>query len=196
MRIARLLSALIIIVLVTGCAHPLAINPDIVNIEPEHGREPIAKNVGYYIAPNARDMAVETPGGGGDKVTYKPYNNMEAGIYKMLSNVFQNVTLLQSPDDTETIQNKSIAYIITPNITTTSSSSSAFTWPPTHFSVTLMCDINDSNGKHVAKESVLGEGHAEYEEFKSDFSLAGKRAAQDALLKMQSVLLRLPALRK
>jgi hypothetical protein len=43
---------------------------------------------------------------------------------------------------------------------------------------------------------VSGEGSAEFSEFKSDFSLSGKRATADALLKMQRVLLDTTELRK
>lgn len=195
MRTVLLVLSLALVTLVSGCAHPLAIGPDIAKIERDGSIQPIGKSVGYYIAPDIRDKAVTTPGGGGDSVTYFPYKDIEIAFYKMLGNVFQNVTRLKSPHDTDAIGKHSITYIITPEITTDSSSSSPFTWPPTRFGVSLTCDISDANGKAVSRASVRGEGHAEYDEFKSDYSLSGKRAAQDALLKMQSMLLSLPELR-
>jgi len=51
------------------------------------------------------------------------------------------------------------------------------------------------SGKLIAKPSVTGAGRAEFDEFKSDFSLAGKRAVVDAMLKMQNALLNLPELK-
>jgi len=181
--------------LIGGCAHPLAIGPDIAKIERDADSQPIDRNVGYYIAPDLRDRAVTTPGGGGDSVTYSPYRDMEAAFYKMLGNVFKNVTLLKSPKDAATIASKSISYVITPEIKTDSSSPSPFTWPPTTFIVTLSCDITDASGNKVAKPTVTAAGRAEFDEFKSDFSLSAKRASLEAMLKMQSALLRLPELK-
>ena len=122
-------------------------------------------------------------------MTYKPYRDIEAAFYKMLGNVFASVTKLKSPNDAEAIGRNSISYVITPEISTGSYSPSIFTWPPTQFTVHLTCNIADQNGTSVARTTVTGNGQAEFEEFKSDFSLSGKRAALDAVLKMQDVLL-------
>lgn len=195
MRTISFVALLTVVIVASGCAHPLAIGPDISAIERDNGTQPIAKHIGYYIDPVAREKSVNTPGGGGDSVSYFPYKDIETAFYKMLSNVFQNVSLLKSPNDATAPGKQPIAYVITPEITTTSSSSSPFTWPPTQFNVTLACNIADASGKSVAKPSVKGEGKAEFEEFKTDFSLSGKRAALDALLKMQSALLLMPELR-
>ena len=195
MRIVQLISTTLAVAVITGCAHPLVISPDITKTERDTSAQPIDKNVGYYIAPETRHITVTTSGGGGEKVTYQPYKDIETAFYKMLSNVFKNVTVLKAPNDADTINKQSISYIFTPVITTNSSSPSPFTWPPTRFTVNLTCNINDSSGKPVTSKSVTGEGQAEFGEFKSDFSLSGKRASQDALLKMQSTLLRSPELR-
>jgi hypothetical protein len=185
----------IVILTITGCAHSIAINPDINKIQKDLKLMPIEKNVGYYIAPDVRDKNVTTQGGGGDSVSYFPYKDIEAGFYTMLETVFKEVTKLNSLTDMETINRASLAYIITPEISTESSSPSSFTWPPTHFIVNLTCNITDKDGKFLIKPSVVGEGLAEYDEFKSDFALAGKRASRDALLQMQSLLLNAPELR-
>jgi hypothetical protein len=195
---ARLMQGAVLLAAVTvisGCAHPLAISPDITKIEPARNVQPIDRNVGYYIAAATRESAVTTPGGGGDSVTYHPYRDIEAAFYKMLDNVFGNVTLLQSPNDAEAIARHSINYIVTPVIKADSSSPSPFTWPPTTFTFNLTCNITDSAGNPVGKPSVTGAGQAEFSEFKSDVSLSGKRATQDALLKMQDLMLQLPELR-
>lgn len=196
MRITNLLSSLIVVAALTGCAHPIVMSPDVAKIEPTSGIVPIKKNVAYYIAEDLRTKEVTTPGGGGDKVSYQPYRDMETAFYKMLTNVFGNVTKLKSPNDAEAISKNNVAYVITPQLLTDSSSPSPFTWPPTKFSVDLTCNISDAAGKTVATKKVSGAGNAEFDEFKADFSLSAKRASQDALLKMQQALADEPELRK
>ncbi len=195
MRIIKLISMLAVVAVITGCAHPLVISPDISKVERSGNAQAIDKNVGYYIPADMREKLVKTGGGGGDSVKYTPYKDMETALYKMLSNVFKSVTMLKSPNDAEAIAKHSINYIITPEITTQSSSPSAFTWPPTKFSVNLTCNITDISGKVIGKPAVTGEGNAEFSEFKSDYSLSGKRATLDSLLKMQDSLLKMPELR-
>ncbi|RJF96335.1 hypothetical protein D3871_21030 [Noviherbaspirillum saxi] len=148
------------------------------------------------MSEDVRTKEVTTPGGGGDKVSYQPYRDMETAFYKMLTNVFGSVTKLKTAKDAEAISRNNVSYIITPEIVTNSSSPSPFTWPPTKFNVDLTCQITDALGNPVLTKSVSGEGNAEFSEFKSDFSLSGKRASQDALLKMQRVLLEAAELRK
>lgn len=195
MRLFKFFFMLTIMAIITGCAHPLVISPDISKLERSGSTQTIDKNVGYYIPADIRDKAVKTKGGGGDSVTYTPYKDMETAFYKMLSNVFKDVTVLKSPNDAEAIAKHSINYIITPEITTESSSPSPFTWPPTTFSVNLTCNIATPDGKMIGKPVVVGEGRAEFSEFKSDFPLSGKRATLDSLLKMQDSLLKMPELR-
>jgi hypothetical protein len=185
-------SILFVALLLTGCAHPLVISPDISKIERDSGAQVINKHVGYYISED-REKEVTTAGGGGDKVKYKPYKDIETAFYKMLSNVFTKVSALKSEKD-PAIAGGGISYIISLDVSTNSSSSSLFTWPPTTFGVNLNCSIKDEAGKDVKTILVTGEGSAEFDEFKSDFSLAGKRASQDALLKMQRALLSTPEL--
>ena len=178
-----------------GCAHPIVISPDLASIDRKVEKR-IEKNVAYYIAPTYRTLEVTTPGGGGDSIKYQPYKELEPGLYKILGNVFKDVTALNSENESDTIKAKSIKYVIKPTINTGSSSPSPFTWPPTKFTVNLIFDISDENGNPVFRKSVLGEGAAEYEEFKADFSLSAKRASQDALLKMQDSLVQSPELFK
>ena len=119
------ISLIIVIMVCTGCAHTIAISPDISKIERDINLMPIEKNVGYYIASEVRDKNVTTPGGGGDSVSYFPYKDIETGFYKMLTNVFKEVTKLISTTDMDTISRRSIVYIITPEISTDSSSPSS-----------------------------------------------------------------------
>lgn len=189
MRSLRLIFSVLAVVIVTGCAHPIVMSPDVAKIERSSDTQPIDKNIGYYIALQDREAAVTTPGGGGDKVTYYPYREIETAFYKMLSNVFKNVTVLKDANDADAIGKNSINYVVTPVITTNSYSPSLLTWPPTEFTVNLTCNISDSTGKRVVSKSVIGQGKAEFDEFKADFSLSAKRASQDALQKMQNTLL-------
>jgi hypothetical protein len=189
MNIIKLIFALVVASILSGCAHSLNISPNMAKIEREASAQPRSKqSVGYYIPADIRSLEVTTPGGGGDKVSYSPYRDIETAFYKMLTNVFDNVTKLNSLNDAEAIGKNNIGYVITPEIITNSSSSSAFTWPPTKFSVELTCKISDTTGKSINTKKVVGEGHAEFDEFKADFSLSARRASEDALLKMQSKL--------
>lgn len=179
-----------------GCAHPYVISPDMVKIERLSSAQPIKKNVAYYISPDMLNKEVETPGGGGDSVKYKPYKDIEMAFYKMLSNTFENVTVLKTPQNAELMQKNNISYVITPSLLTNSSSSSVVTWVPTKFNVDLTCTVNDASGNLVVVANVIAEGNAEFDEWKKDFPLAGKRAAEKALNMMHSKLLDAPEMRK
>ncbi|MGE5467812.1 MAG: hypothetical protein ACM3Y9_10350 [Ignavibacteria bacterium] len=186
---AFLLLSLVVLLGATGCAHPIVISPNLSQLEREASATPIQKNVGYYISVEKRSLQVTTGGGGGDSVSYKPYADIETAFYKTLSNVFADVTVLQDTKDAEAIGKRGISYVLTPSIVTTSSSPSPFTWPPTYFRMELSCSVADTSGKPIATKAVIGEGRAEFNEFKSDFALSAKRAVEDALKKLQAILL-------
>ncbi|WP_153139466.1 hypothetical protein [Paraburkholderia agricolaris] len=157
---------------------------------------PINKTVGLVITDELRTKEVVTPGGGGDKVAYKPYRDLELPIYVELSQVFSNVVKLNTAPDQATVQSKNLSYVVTPTISTTSSSPSLLTWPPTDFSVTLVCTVTDPSGKLVTKKEVTGNGHAEFSEFKRNFGLAAQRATTDAVQKLQAAMQDTPELRQ
>ncbi|MFZ6749221.1 hypothetical protein [Undibacterium sp. Ren11W] len=195
MRISNLISSILVFAVLTGCAHPIVISPNIEKIGINTSNQTINKNVAYYIADDVLAKAVITPGGGGDKVSYQPYRDIETGFYKMLSSVFPNVIKLKTLNDVAAISKNSVSYIISPVLVTDSSSPSPFTWPPTKFSAELSCNITDAVGNTVLKTTVRGEGAAEFDEFKTDFAMSGRRATEDALRKMQNALLSAPELR-
>ncbi len=174
-------SALLVAV-ITGCAHPISLAPDL-NKVPQASAK-INKTVAYYVS--AEDLAreVETPGGGGDKVKYAPYRDLEAGLYKAFSQVFDNVVKLKSPADAAAIGSQGVAFVIKPTITTNSSSDSVLTWPPTQFSVDILSSVTDAAGKPLLSLRSSGQGAATFSEFSSDFSLSAKRASEDALAKL------------
>ncbi len=196
MHIIKIFGAALLVALTAGCAHPITVNPYIDTLVADSTIPPIKKNVGYFIAETTRTQEVTTPGGGGDKVSYQPYRDIETALYKMLTNVFANVTKLNVASGDPAVKKNNLDLIITPKLQTTSSSPSPLTWPPTVFSVALSMDITDAADQPITTLKVTGDGNAEFDEFKKDFSMSGKRASTDALLKMQKALLSAPELRK
>ena len=167
-----------------GCAHGIQITPKIEDIRSVEVARQIDKNVGYYISDADKLKEVITAGGGGDKVKYKPYADTEAALNAMLSNIFSKVYAVQDLNDSAYISDKNITYVFQPSIVTNSSSDSAFTWPPTDFDVELTCTVINEDGKTVWIKTVKASGNAEFDEFKSDFSLSARRASESAFKKM------------
>ena len=189
------LALLLAVAVTAGCAHPMIIKPEMEGLAAAPNADRIQKNVGLYISAPDREKEVTTPGGSGDKVTYRPYADLEAGLYKVLSDVFKDVAILQAPN-AESVAKHSLAYIIEPEVSTRSSSSGVLTWMATDFTVLLKCKVTDAGGQTVSTVSSVGSGHADFSELTSNFSLAGQRASQDALLKLRASLLQSPELRK
>jgi hypothetical protein len=194
-NVYRTIIAAGVIAALSGCAHDITISGDNAALVSKTAA-PINKTVGLVITDDERAKEVITPGGGGDKVAYKPYHDLELPIYLELSNIFKDVVKLNAAPDAATIQSKNLSYVVTPTITTTSSSPSLLTWPPTDFTVTLQCTVTDPTGKVVAQQAVTGSGHAEFSEFKRNFGLAAQRATVDAVQKMQSAMQASPELQK
>jgi len=195
MRFSKLFSIAFAAVILSACAHPYSVSPSADKLGPPIQGQQINASVAYIITPEQSSLAVTTPGGGGDKVTYQPYRDIETGFYRVLSNVFTKVTRLKSATDTETMAKNNISMIITPTIKTDSSSPSALTWPPTRFTTELTCKVTDKNGQLIFETKVSGNGAAEFDEFKKDFNLTGRRASEDVLLKLQRSLSESPELK-
>lgn len=185
----KLLLVLGALVTLGGCAHSIRITPDSEKLPSAAGVTRSNKSVGYYISDEERNRRVTTGGGGGDKVEYAPYKELEAGLFRVLNNVFETVHPLKAMDDKAFITEKGITLVLRPTISTNSSSSSAFTWPPTDFEVVIEVKAFDSAGKVLWSDMISGKGHAEFSEFKSDFALSAKRASEAALAQLQTRLL-------
>jgi hypothetical protein len=184
-------------------------NPDLDSIQ-ARDLAPIDKHVGYHISEAKRRLEVATAGGGGDKVSYLPYRDIEVGFYKALTKVFRGVSRIKNPSDTNEIHARGVSLLIVPEISTASSSSSPVTWHPTSFTVNLTCTITNSTGQPVRKLTVTGTGKMDFSEFKGDTfrvgvhatnealpnSLAAVRATNDALNKLITALSEAPELRK
>jgi hypothetical protein len=178
-----------------GCAHPINMNPDLATVKAS-GITVIDKSVGFHISDASKAIEVTTPGGGGDKVRYFPYRDIEPGIYKALTEVFRNVTKIKDPKDAEEFRKSGVSMLIVPEVTTNSFSDSVLTWPPTQFTVNLTCTVLDASGKPFHTVRVSGDGRATFDEFKSNFALAAVRASNDALAKLVKALGEAPELRR
>lgn len=177
-----------------ACAHPIVISPDPASLPKP--TEKIDRNVGLVITAADKALQITSPGGGGDNISYYPYKDLEFGIYSTLSSVFSNVVPLNTLEENQKISQQNLGMVFLPVIQTTSSSESILTWPPTFFSVMIDYRMVDPSGAQISSGRVLGEGRAEFSEFKSDFALAAKRAGTDALNKLKDKLQASPELRK
>lgn len=186
MKHLRLVILSTIVILASSCAHEISISPD-ASDSYKSNKASLSHNVGYYLPPNAKNKIVITPGGGGDRVQYKPYKDIEPAFIEMLNNVFHTVTTLDSKTD-KNIAVKNIDYVMSLDITTNSSSPSPFTWPPTWFSVGLDSELVNLKSNEHSNISVKGEGQSEFE-FAGDMDIPGKLASRNALLKLQDELL-------
>lgn len=193
-KIISWLVLLLVVAMASGCAHPITMNPDLASITGDKSAA-IPKSVGYHIAESAKAIEVTTAGGGGDKVRYFPYRDIEPGFYKALSEAFGNVNRVQDPKDTGAMASNGIQLLITPEIKTISSSESLFTWPPTQFTVELTCTVTNAQGQAVDVIRVSGYGRATFDEFKTNFSLAAVRASNNALNLLIKALTESPKLR-
>ena len=88
--------------LVTGCAHQIEINPDMANINQAENKS--EKIVGYYISDENKKKKVTSPGGGGDKITYLPYSDLESAFYTALSSKYKDVYSVKSLDVKQSMQ--------------------------------------------------------------------------------------------
>lgn len=174
-HVPRLLAALALALLLGACAHPIGITP--IDTPPRTEATLNPKKVAYVLTDADREKQVTTPGGGGDKVTYHPYRDLEKAIRDALRAVYRDVFVVQSASDAEALKALDVSYVFVPEITTTSQSSSIFTWPPTSFGIELACSVTDPAGRPVTRLSVRADGQAEFNEFIGDFGLAGRRAA-------------------
>lgn len=176
-----------------GCAHPLSIQPNLANLAGSPGAK-ADKRVGLLVAEEDRKREVTTPGGGGDKVTYFPYRDMETAIYFALTESFASVSRVSSKADPK-LQSEKLNFVVVPRLVTNSSSDSLLTWPPTQFSIELTCNVTDAAGAPVTEVRVVGDGRATFDEFKRETSLAASRAAEDVVQKLIRALRESAALR-
>jgi hypothetical protein len=173
-RVCVAAASAVALVAMTGCAHQVSMSPAAKDLAVASKK--INKPVAYLITPADMAKEVQTPGGGGDKVKYQPYHDLDAALYQAFSGAFSDVSKVGSLAEAT-----GVSYVITPTITTTSSSDSMLTWPPTQFTVELVCQVTDAKGVTLTEVRGSGKGAATFSEFKSDFSLAARRASKEAV---------------
>ncbi|MGC4365423.1 hypothetical protein [Hydrogenophaga sp. R2] len=191
-RAATWLAAAMVAVL-AGCAHPIGIGPIDTPVRDEARLSP--KKAAYVMSDAERSREVITPGGGGDKVSYFPYRDLEKALRDALRAVYSDVFVVPSSADTAMLQSLGATVVYRPVITTQSSSPSLFTWPPTEFTIDLRCEVTDIEGRPLDQLTIQSRGTAEFAEFKSDFGLAGRRAATRLSEELKQSILTRPGLR-
>jgi hypothetical protein len=184
---------LTVVLWLSGCAHPLTLSPNLAAISGTAEKK-IEKRVGLLMTDADRQVQVTTPGGGGDKVSYFPYRDLEPALYVALSESFASVSRVASLSDPKVAAER-LDYLVKPTVQTTSFSDSALTWPPTVFTIELIVKVNNTAGSQVTELRVMGDGRASFDEFKGQFGLAANRAAEDAVKKLIQALGNSPALR-
>lgn len=189
----RLAASAALAFFLVGCAHPIAIQAE--KSPPRVESQLSSKKVAYVMNDTDRGKQVTTAGGGGDKVSYSPYRDMEKAIRDALRAVYTDVIVVPDVKDGALIRNAGIDLVFVPEITTTSSSSSPVTWPPTQFSTEISCKVTNADGVEIDRLRVTGNGYADYEEFKSNFGLAANRAGTDVAAKLSREIADRPKLR-
>jgi len=169
-----------IALLLSACAHPINITPTLTPQRSDQEAFSI-KVAGYVMTDLDRGKETISSGGGGDKVSYFPYRDLESGIRGALRSLYKDVIVVSSSSDITAIKRDGIDIVYVATIDTSSSSSSIFTWPPTEFTVELLSTVTDAQGVYLASLRAKGQGTASFSEFKEDFGLAGKRAAKEML---------------
>ena len=70
------LATLLLVAVLAGCAHPISLSPDLARVTSATATK-IDKKAGLSLADADRSREVTTPGGGGDKLSYFPYRDLE-----------------------------------------------------------------------------------------------------------------------
>lgn len=193
LRFSRLTLIFSLALLLGACAHPIVISPLDTPVRSDASLS--SKKVAYVMTDANRNRQVTTEGGGGDKINYFPYRDLEKAIRDALRAVYSDVFVIKTPSDSATTQGNDISFVFTPEISTSSNSSSMLTWPPTQFTIDLSCTVTDPGGNVISRIKVIGNGAAEFSEFKTDFGLAGRRAASELSEKLKQEISTTPSLR-
>ena len=86
----------------SACAHTIAISP--ISTPARIDANLIQKKVAYVMTDVDRSKQITTAGGGGDKVTYLPYRDLEKVIRDALRSVYSDVLVIKSNTDSEAIK--------------------------------------------------------------------------------------------
>jgi hypothetical protein len=181
----HLLWPLLVMAVLSGCAHPITITPVLSSIDRKDVTS-IQRNVGYYISDQDRSKEVISPGGGGDKIRYTTYRDLEPALQKVLSNTFKNVQRMPALDDKKFIADNGISFVFVPQFETSSSSSGIFTWMATDFTVQMDCKALGSDGSVIWEKNIKESGHADSQELMKDMQLSSRRASEKVFMQLQA----------
>lgn len=156
--IAKLATAAVLVFALTACAHGVKISPQL-TLASDPSRL-VEKKVGYRITDAQRALQVTTPGGGGDKISYFLYRDLESGLFQTLSTVFSAVYVIPEASSQEFIVDKNISFVFTPVMESDSSSTNVVLWNPTDFTLRLRATAMDASGQEVWAQDFVGEGKA------------------------------------
>ncbi|MDP9601737.1 UNVERIFIED_ORG: hypothetical protein J2W38_001523 [Variovorax paradoxus] len=185
--------ALSALLLLAGCVHPITM---ITETAPARSQAHLVpKKVAYVMTDADRDLEVVTPGGSDDRVSYYPYRDLEKSIRDALRAVYRDVIVLRTAGDAKANEAAGVSLVFSPRIKTDSSSSSWISWPPTSFTAEVSCVVSDAAGAEVTRVRAVGNGTAEFGEFKGDFGLAARRAATRLTSQLSSEIRRNEKLR-
>jgi hypothetical protein len=194
MRATARWAAACAVALLAACAHPVKITPPTLALVSDPAVR-IDRAVGYLITDQQRSLQVTTKGGGGDKISYTPYRDLESGLYQTLASVFSSVYVVPGTGADAFVADKHLTFVFAPEIATDSSSSNILLWNPTDFSVRLHVVANDAGGKPVWTRDFTGKGHAGAGGSLVE-NLAAQQAAADVFAQLQKALLEEPLFRK
>ena len=194
MRSSAQLAAVAAIVLLAACSHPVKITPPTLTLVSDPAVR-IDRAVGYLITDQQRAKQVTTRGGGGDKISYTPYRDLESGLYQTLASVFSAVYVVPGAGADAFVADKHLTFVFVPDIATESSSSNIVLWNPTDFSVRLHVVANDADGRQVWSRDFTGKAHAAAGGSLVE-NLAAQPASADVFAQLQKALIEEPLFRK
>ena len=148
----------------------------------------IHRTVAYYIPPEQYALQVTTPGGNNDELRYRPYQESEAALEKVLGNVFTEVHRIDSLDDPK-IDEQQIRFIFVPQIETMSYSNSNVDWQPTKFSFVLKVKFLTADKKMFYESHAQGKGIANFGRYPENPAYAVEIASRSAFLQLQDEII-------
>ena len=109
-RWGRVAAGAVLVALLSACAHPISVTAE---KTPERVEtQLIPKKVAYAMSDTERGKEVVTPGGGGDKVSYYPYRDLEKAIRDALRSVYQDVVVVRSAKDANAVRESGAALVL------------------------------------------------------------------------------------
>jgi len=182
------------VLLLAACSHPVKIAPPALTLYSDPSLK-IGKAVGYRITDQQRGLQATTKGGGGDKISYYPYRDLEGGLYQTLASVFSSVYVVPDANSQAFSADKHLTFVFVPEVTTDSSSTNVLLWNPTNFTVKLHVTANDANGTTVWSRDLVGQARTAAGGSLTE-TPAAQQAAADVFTQLQKVLLDEPVFRR